>query len=201
MKCILVRHGQTDWNSSRMTQGQSDTPLNETGILQAKRVARALENENINKCYYSPLKRAKATAEEIINYLNIVSEEDKSLIEFNFGLWEGRTLEEISIQYKDEFYNWMYAPQNLTIPEGEEMKNALNRARAFSEKRIMHSQENILIVSHGLLIKILIISILGLELKDLQKFRVDNASISVIEIRGERRYLSRLNDTYHLEKI
>ena len=200
MKCILVRHGQTDWNNKRMTQGQSDTILNKIGIIQAKKVAKTLEKEHIGLCYFSPLKRAKTTAEIITEHLNIDSKEDEALIEINFGLWEGMTIKQISEQYEDAFKDWTYSPHKLVIPEGEDMHEAMRRSEMFINKEILKSDKNILIVSHGLLIKTLIISLLGLDLKDLQKFRVDNASISVIEIKGDRRYLSKLNDTSHLDR-
>lgn len=198
MKCILVRHGQTDWNSNRMTQGQSDTLLNKTGITQAKRVAKVLEDETIGKCYYSPLKRARITAEIIIDHLNLSSEEDSSLIEVNFGQWEGLTINQISERYEDAFTDWSYSPHKLVIPGGENMNDTLVRAKTFAEDRLLNATEDILVVSHGLLIKTLILALLDLDLKDLQKFRVDNASISVIEIHGDRKYLSRLNEVAHL---
>ncbi len=200
MKCIFVRHGQTDWNNNRMTQGQSDTELNDTGIQQAERVATALEKESIAKCYYSPLKRAKLTAKIITEHLDIQANEDSSLIEINFGLWEGLTLKQISERYESEFKNWLYAPHKVVIEGGEDLNKAYERADLFISDAINRDEGDILIVSHGLLIKALIIATLGLDLKDLQKFGVDNASISVIEIKGDRRYLSRLNDTSHLDR-
>jgi len=200
MKLILVRHGQTDWNKNRMTQGQSDTELNRTGVFQAKKVAAALKKENISYCYYSPLKRAKSTADIISDYLNIDSKADESLIELNFGLWEGMTLDQISMNYEQEFTNWSYFPHKVVIPQGENMEDALKRSKLFIDFIAANNRGNILVVSHGLLIKTLILAALNFELKDLQKFRVDNASINIIEFKGERRYLSKLNDTSHLYK-
>lgn len=198
MKLILVRHGQTDWNKNRMTQGQSDTELNKTGVFQAKKVAVALKKESISFCYYSPLKRAKTTADIIADYLNIESKANESLIELNFGLWEGMTLDQISVSFQQEFNNWSYFPHKVVIPQGENMEDALRRSKEFIDASVVNNHGNILVVSHGLLIKTLILAALNLELKDLQKFRVDNASINIIEFKGERRYLSKLNDTSHL---
>ena len=200
MRCILVRHGQTDWNYDRLTQGQSDTALNKTGVLQAERVAKALEKEKIDLCYYSPLQRAKHTAEIVTEHLALDKKEDKELIEINFGLWEGLTIKQINEKYERAFENWLYHPQNVQIPGGEDLNDALLRVNNFKNKNLKDNKD-ILIISHGLLIKFLIISLLDLELKDLQKFKVDNASISVIEIKGNRKYISKLNDLSHLDRL
>ena len=66
MSLLITRHSQTDWNLKRKIQGKSDIALNETGIEQAKEVAKKLSNEPIDLIICSPLIRARQTA-EIIN--------------------------------------------------------------------------------------------------------------------------------------
>ena len=44
-RLILLRHGVTDWNREGRYQGQSDTPLNEEGVVQARRLIDMLESE------------------------------------------------------------------------------------------------------------------------------------------------------------
>lgn len=61
-KIILVRHGRTDWNSERITQGHLDTFLNKEGLDQAIAVAEKLKDEKIDVIISSDLKRAFQTA-------------------------------------------------------------------------------------------------------------------------------------------
>ena len=63
MKIYLVRHGETSWNIGRKVQGQTDIPLNETGVRQAEKVREELKDEVFDVCYCSPLMRARRTAE------------------------------------------------------------------------------------------------------------------------------------------
>ncbi|MCP4047018.1 MAG: histidine phosphatase family protein, partial [Gammaproteobacteria bacterium] len=61
----FLRHGETQWNKDRMTQGQLDAKLNSRGILQAERAADILRNEPIDRIVSSPLSRARHTAEAV----------------------------------------------------------------------------------------------------------------------------------------
>ena len=62
---MLVRHGETEWNAQRRYQGQSDTPLSELGVRQAKLVAERLAGREIDALYASDLMRAWETAQFI----------------------------------------------------------------------------------------------------------------------------------------
>ena len=68
MRLIIVRHGQTDYNVKRIAQGQLNNPLNETGMEQARKVAKRLKDEKIDVVYCSDLKRTRMTAEEIMKH-------------------------------------------------------------------------------------------------------------------------------------
>lgn len=89
-KIYLVRHGQTDYNARHLLQGRLDVPLNETGLAQARESAEKLKDIPFQKIYYSPLKRARQTAEEIYNF-HTESEfvEAPELSERYFGKYEG----------------------------------------------------------------------------------------------------------------
>ena len=65
MKVYLARHGQTDWNILGKVQGTTDIPLNENGILQARKLCEYLKEKNITfeKIYTSYQVRAKQTAQ------------------------------------------------------------------------------------------------------------------------------------------
>ena len=88
MKLYLVRHGETSWNIERKVQGQTDIPLNETGVRQAEKVREELKSVAFDICYCSPLIRAKRTAEIVADgRVDIVI--DENLKERGFGELEG----------------------------------------------------------------------------------------------------------------
>ena len=93
---FFVRHGQTDWNLKRLMQGRDEIPLNETGINQAKWVAKALLNAcssgeiTFKHVYSSPLSRASVTGQEIANALGCNFSTDARLIERDFGEMSGK---------------------------------------------------------------------------------------------------------------
>ena len=64
----FVRHGETDFNLFNISQGQLDTSLNETGIKQAKTIAKKLKDKNFDVIFCSSLKRARQTLYEIKQY-------------------------------------------------------------------------------------------------------------------------------------
>lgn len=63
-KVTLVRHGLSTWNEESRVQGSSNlSVLTETGVKQAERCREALTNIYFDKCFSSPISRAKSTAE------------------------------------------------------------------------------------------------------------------------------------------
>lgn len=86
----FIRHGQTDWNLEERCMGQTDIPLNDTGIDQARKAASLLQKIPIKTICYSPLFRAKNTAELINTTLNCPMIEIDALKECGWGTFEGR---------------------------------------------------------------------------------------------------------------
>lgn len=96
-KILIARHGETDWNSNGRWQGQSDVPLNSTGVKQAENLAHQLTGENIDSVYSSDLGRAFRTAEIVSSHLNLGDvRTDSRLRERHFGKFEGMTTAQIA---------------------------------------------------------------------------------------------------------
>lgn len=128
---VLVRHGETEGNSSIRYYGATDIALSEIGRLQMRSVRRELERRTVGApatVFVSPLSRAMESA-RIIAVSNPPITPIEEFREINFGLFEGLTAEEISDRYPQEYRRWMddrFAP-GFTFPAGD------NR-RAFSER-------------------------------------------------------------------
>ena len=95
MILFLIRHGETDWNRARRVQGREDIPLNKTGKTQSRRTAEAMRYTDLDAIFVSPLGRAKETAAAIASYHpDVPVIEDERLIERDFGMLSGTTIEE-----------------------------------------------------------------------------------------------------------
>lgn len=159
----LVRHGQTDWNAKAKIQGQTDIELNETGMLQAEKVREKIKNIKIDQIISSDLKRARKTAEIINEAFNKKIYYDKRLREMNYGEIEGQVKGEITKEMWDMLN---YEPQKI---------NAEDRADVFKRttellKEIEKSNENVLLVSHGGVIRVMIYYLEGNEYYDNSKY-------------------------------
>ncbi|MBF6569356.1 MAG: histidine phosphatase family protein [Candidatus Binataceae bacterium] len=128
---VLVRHGETEGNSSIRYYGATDIALSEIGRLQMRSVRRELERRTIGAfatVFASPLSRAIESA-RVITSGNPSITPIEEFREINFGLFEGLTAEEIRERYPQAYRHWMadrFAP-DFTFPEGD------NR-RAFTER-------------------------------------------------------------------
>lgn len=144
-KVALVRHGETDWNKNELIQGQSDIPLNQTGLLQAKRVADWLiKNGTWDYLYASSLSRARMTAVTIGGYLNLNPIICDTLAERKFGALEGLTPVE-----REQLYPKRLEDES-TVP-GLELRQDFQERVLKTFEAVMNEAAgpNIIIVSHG----------------------------------------------------
>ncbi len=140
-RLILVRHGETDGESSIRYHGRTDVALSEVGRAQMRRAGRAIEARRGGKpfahVFSSPLVRASEGARIVAgDSMPLVTIDE--LAEVHFGLFEGLTAEEIRERYPDEFARWnadRLAP-GYTYPEGE--------IRADFTKRVERGLERVL---------------------------------------------------------
>lgn len=197
----LVRHGETDWNKENRCQGCIDIELNKDGILQAEAAAKRLSAENIDIVYSSSLKRAYTTAEIINKSLSVDLIKNESLNEINFGEWEGLTFDEMRRQSQYDYDKWRFTPHLVNFPGEGSLKNVQDRAMKFVNDIIdKNNGKNILIVSHGGVLKLIVLGVLGIGLEAYSKFYIINASLSIIVVDDKRAYLRTLNDSCHIRQ-
>lgn len=201
-RLYLVRHGETEWNKASRIQGRTDTELSSLGIEQAKKLAYRLNSEDIDVVYSSSLKRAMKTAGIIAECKGCSLYESEDYHEIRLGPWEGMTMSEIQEKYSEHLLTYKEDPINFKLPGAETFAELTERTyRAISEIVAMHKGKNILLVSHGTAIKAAIIRILGIDMNNYIKFKIDNASISIIDFyddSAEKPVVYCLNDTCHL---
>lgn len=97
MEIFLVRHGETEWNRQRRLQGRTDIPLNDAGLAEARRAAKALRDVNFDRIFTSPLQRARKTAEILRGSREIPVTAEPLLIEVSFGVGEGIQLHSVAL--------------------------------------------------------------------------------------------------------
>ena len=202
-RLLLARHGDTELDSAHRYWGRTDVKLSADGLRQAERLRDRLAGEKIGAVYSSDLKRALVTAETIASrhQLDVIPCAD--LREIDFGNIEGLTYEEVSQLYPEFFTKfWIQRVPNLRFPGGEGTDEFNSRVSKFAGRLKEHAaEETILIVAHRGPLVIIILQLLGVELQFRVQFRLDLASLSIVETYSQREALSLLNDTSHLRGV
>ncbi|ABR48782.1 Phosphoglycerate mutase [Alkaliphilus metalliredigens QYMF] len=197
---FLLRHGETNWNLEGRTQGRRDSRLTPGGLQQAELAGQKLMNNKIQVIYSSNLNRAKSTAMIIKEQLGIPCHYDHGLSEMNFGEWEGLTIKEIESNYVDDFSCWRDTPHLTLIPKGENLKNAQKRiVEAIENIMIQSKKDRLVLVSHGAVIKLYLLHVLGMPLSNFYRLKQNNCAINLIEYKECGPVLVKYNDLSHLD--
>jgi len=198
-KLFLVRHGITEFNSTRRFAGYSDIDMSDAGYEQVEKLRDRLANEKIDAVYSSDLKRALTTAEVICPQSkgNIVA--CAELREMNYGQAEGLTFDEISRLYPEAAELITNFDLGLEFPDGEGFTGFIERTAGFLDRLKEHEKEqSVLIVSHSGPLRVLLCSLLGIDQEHWWQLRFDNASLSVVETYPRGAILMLHNDLSHL---
>jgi probable phosphoglycerate mutase len=199
-RLFLVRHGQSTWNREHRIQGQLDPPLSDDGRLQAVRAARRFAGHRFAGFYASDLQRAHQTAEVIGEAIAIPPTPSAGLREIFLGEWEGLTTEELAQRFPESWARWTAEPSWDVVPGGEGSVPFETRVNEELDAILArHEHGDVLVVTHGGVIQVALHRVVGRPNHGLFPFRIENASISVIEKRNGRFVISSVNDTSHLD--
>lgn len=200
LRIYFMRHGETVWNTERRYQGMTDIELSETGRRQAEIAATRFRNIKIDKIYSSPLKRAMETARPIAEEKGLEINAEENFREIHFGEWEGMTVPDLRAKYGEAYDNFIREPHNYGFPGEGNIDNVIKRLKPGIDRILQNDDGNVLIVSHGGIIRLMIMYIMGLDNSWFTKTWIDNTAISIIEMKKDRRLLLTLNDSAHLSE-
>jgi probable phosphoglycerate mutase len=201
-RIIAIRHGETAWNADSRIQGQRDIGLNDTGRWQARRVGAALAGEDITAVYSSDLGRAHETAQEIADAMGIPVVRTEGLRERSFGMFEGRTFDEIHQNWPEHAQNWRRRIPEWQPPEGGE---SLIQLRARVHKTMIdlaarHPGEQIVVVAHGGVLDTLYRIATGQEVNSPRTWELPNGAINRLLWTPQGFTLVGWSDTQHLDQ-
>ena len=197
---ILIRHGETEWNSQKRMQGHSNSDLSEVGRGQIQALGELMKNVSFDHIYSSDSLRTRQTAEAITQYSGHTLQFDQRIREKNLGVFEGLTSTEAKERHPEIYRLFKTAGANYVIDEGESTQQLLERALEFIEEiRLRHPQERVVMVTHGGVVRVLMKYALGLSIDAPTRFIIKNTGIFGL-IWNENWLVTQMGGVYHLEK-
>jgi broad specificity phosphatase PhoE len=183
-RLILVRHGETDWNVVHRFQGNSDVPLNDKGRAQARASAPKLaRTASVKTIISSDLSRAFETAQIIASAMGAEVVPDARLQERCYGVWEGMLDEVLHTEYREERARYERGLEP-GVEGFEGSASVVTRALEVVAERASAEGTHVL-VAHGTTIRLLICSLLGLEVNSRAIGTLGNARWAALENAAE----------------
>jgi broad specificity phosphatase PhoE len=205
LKLYLLRHGQTPFSRDNVFCGAGlDPELTTEGVAMAQAFAAAYKGVPWSAVFASPLRRTIATAQPICDAIGAKMELRGDLKEIHYGKWEGKSVADISRDFHDDYIRWSADPAWNAPTGGEPAVAIAHRALVVIEEiKQRFADGNVLIVSHKATIRIILCSLLGIDVGRF-RFRLGCpvSSVSVVEFTPEGPLLHALADRTHLtEKL
>lgn len=194
---VLVRHGETAWNSEGRMQGHLDVPLNESGLQQAKALGRRLGAEHFDAVYSSDLTRALQTVATLEQGGRPIRREPR-LRERHYGVLQGLTGKEAAARHGDLWDRYRARHPDVLPEGGETLRQFFTRVVTFIEELCAtHRGERVLLATHGGVLDAVYRHATGMPLHAPRTFPIQNASINVLRHEGRWR-VAHWGDVSHL---
>lgn len=200
LKIYFIRHGETTFSQTGGYCGILDPDLTPEGHEMARAFAEAYRSTQWEAIYCSPMRRTIATAQPICEAVGLEMQLRDGLKEINYGEWEGKTSAEVMQQYHDDYVRWLTEPAWNPPTGGETSVQIASRASLVAaEIEEKYPDGNVLVVSHKATIRVLLCSLLGIDIgRYRDRIDMPAASVSVIkfdvhgpmlQILGDRSYM------------
>lgn len=176
----FVRHGHIDLGGERRCIGVTDIPLSAQGSVDALMIREKLTNVAFSQIKCSNLLRAVQTAKIIAADRNLSCEIIPELREMALGKWENRSFREIAEEFPEEYKKRGENIATYRTPQGESFTDCYLRVIPFFEKVMKNLQNNILMVTHAGVNRVILCHVLNLPLTEVLKVKQDYGCINKI---------------------
>jgi probable phosphoglycerate mutase len=194
----LLRHGHSTANAKSILAGRdSSVSLSQRGLEQAQSVMQELESKKITNIFSSPMPRCLETVQPFASKAKLKIAKIDGLLEMEYGDWSGKKL--LTLSRKKLWSEIQARPSLVRFPNGESFTEMQGRALE-SIKEIASPGKEILVCSHGDVIKAIVAGLLGLHLDNFQRLTIDPASITVINLSMNSAQIRLMNSTAHLKE-
>jgi probable phosphoglycerate mutase len=202
LNLYLIRHGETTYSRSGGYCGELDPELTSEGIQMAKAFADAYYKLPWQAVYVSPMKRTIATAKLLCDRVGIEMQLRDGLKEIRYGEWEGQTAEYVQQHYPEDYVNWLTEPAWNAPKGGETAVQIASRASlVIAEIEEKYKDGNVLVVSHKATIRIILCSLLGVDLgRYRDRIDMPAASISIVRFDKYGPMLKQLGDRSYMDE-
>lgn len=177
----LIRHGLTAANKEDIFAGRTEEPLHPEGVAQLVQVGQRLAGCCISKIYCGPLTRTQQSAGIVGNLLGLPFTTDAALTEIRIPHWDGLTKQAIRSNFGPEYPAWLENPAGFFVPGCETIAEVQTRAVTFIESLLSAQHgETLLIVSHLIVVRALLLHYLARPLADFRAITVGNAQVITV---------------------
>jgi broad specificity phosphatase PhoE len=168
-RCVLVRHGETEWSLDGRHTGRTDLPLLPEGVEQARALRHVLSTRTFAAVLTSPLVRARETAE--LAGLGEGAVIDPDLAEWDYGAYEGVTTSQI----REERPGWELFTDG--VPDGESAEDVAVRVDRVIA-RVRAARGDVACVAHSHVLRVLAARWIGLDATVGRSLVLDPAAVS-----------------------
>jgi broad specificity phosphatase PhoE len=216
LRIVLVRHGLSSFNLEQRIQGRDDlSNLTGIGQSQARACGAALADLVFSAAYSSPLRRAADTTRLLLaeQGQGLEFTFDQGLLEIDLAPWSGLQRQELRERFAEQELQWRQAPERLELqradgsayrplPElmqqAEQFRRQLLERHAAAIANDQNPPQTVLVVAHNAILRCLLLALLNLPLSGFRRLRVDNCSISILNVGRSGVQVELVNGLAHL---
>jgi broad specificity phosphatase PhoE len=178
-RIFLLRHAQSVANEKGFLAGRmGNIELSKKGLLQRAELERRLSGAKFDQVISSPIQRCLDTIKNFDSNPQI----ENYFQEVHYGDWTGKKFSALN---RSKAWREIHKhPASVRFPNGETLPEVQIRALAGLDHQVRSSSKNVLIATHGDVVRVLVLHALGSHINNIDKFEIDNASITVLERTG-----------------
>ncbi len=174
----LIRHGKTQANKENRFAGRTDESLHPDGVRQLTEIKEKIKDIAVNVIYAGPLQRTRQSAAIVARESSTKLYSEEGFIDINLPHWDGLTKDEIRWRFGAEYPTWLESPDKFYVKGCESLLDVQKRAvRAVERISREQAGKTVLLVTHLIVARCLLLHYRGQPMADFRSVKVDNGEV------------------------